>query len=136
MNGSARKTRSKFCILHRRRAAQTRIKGGRVGESLRTPSQGREGSVKAEGVLPVMQWKGGIVAYAILKQIEDSYIKSMWLCGYRGQLLIHGMMVRLSVWAKSDSKYFIDDLQKNIFINNQKLGSRNLTWVAITAKNL
>ena len=31
MNGSARKTRSKFCVLHGRRAAQTRRKGGRVG---------------------------------------------------------------------------------------------------------
>jgi hypothetical protein len=30
MNGSARKTRSKFCVLHGRRAAQTRRKGGRV----------------------------------------------------------------------------------------------------------
>jgi len=43
MNGSARKTRSKFCILHGRRAAQTRIKGGRVGGDS-APSQGREGS--------------------------------------------------------------------------------------------
>ena len=136
MNGSARKTRLKFCVLQGDAQPKPAEKGVGWGETLRTRSQGREGSVKAEGVLPVMQWKGGIVAYAILKQIEDSYIKSMWLCGYRGQLLIHGMMVRLSVWAKSDSKYFIDDLQKNIFINNQKLGSRNLTWVAITAKNL
>ena len=31
MNGSARKTRLKFCVLHGRRAAQTRRKGGRVG---------------------------------------------------------------------------------------------------------
>ena len=31
MNGSARKTRSKFGVLHGRRAAQTRRKGGRVG---------------------------------------------------------------------------------------------------------
>ena len=31
MNGSARKTRSKFPVLHGRRAAQTRRKGGRVG---------------------------------------------------------------------------------------------------------
>ena len=31
MNGSARKTRSKFCVLHGRRAAKTRRKGGQVG---------------------------------------------------------------------------------------------------------
>ena len=31
MNGSARKTRSKFCVLHGRRAAQKRRKGGRMG---------------------------------------------------------------------------------------------------------
>jgi hypothetical protein len=44
--GSARKRRLKFCVLHGLRAAQTRIKGGRVGETTSTTSsRGKGGGV-------------------------------------------------------------------------------------------
>jgi hypothetical protein len=44
--GSARKTRSKFCVLHGRRAAETRINGGRVGDTTRSPSSRGRGGVR------------------------------------------------------------------------------------------
>ena len=63
-------------------------KGVGWGETLRTRSQGREGSVKAEGVLPVMQWKGGILAYQVNVVLWIARLAITWL--------IHGSTLSLS----------------------------------------
>ena len=50
MNGSARKPRSKFCVLHGRRAAQKRRKVGQVGGDSAFSLSRERGSAKADGV--------------------------------------------------------------------------------------
>ena len=58
-----------------------------------TPSQGREGGVKAEGVLPVMQWKGGIVANAIWYKLKTDIKQvnvALWVARQASTRFIHG----------------------------------------------
>ena len=99
-----------LCFTWATRSPNTHKRGSSRGDSA-TPSQGKEGSVKAEGVPPVMQWKGGIVAYAddtdriLIYEVNVA----LWIARQAITRLIHGSMVD----SRSELSKILSQILKN-----------------------